>query len=239
MRISSVLILSITLLSASIGYAAQAPASTAPTQAKPASPAASSSAPAESATPSQPVPSALLKSSMDSVQQTLSGLKLDKWKGGTVRTEASANIASIQQDLQSTLPSLLTTADAAPSSVSKVLPASRNVDALYDVLLRVLVAARVSAPADQVAQLQQAASGFEKARHALGDHLQQASIAQEKQISDLQASLKVQAQSAPACPVVTPAPPPTSTPAKKATKKKPAAKPKPAPTTGTTTQPQN
>jgi hypothetical protein len=238
MRIFSLPILLITLLSASIGYAAQAPTSTAPAQAKPAAPAASSSAPAASAAPSA-LPSSLLKSSMDSVQQTLGGLKLDKWKGGTVRTEASANIASIQQDLQSTLPSLLATADAAPTSVSKVLPASRNVDALYDVLLRVLVAARVSAPADQVAQLQQAASGFEKARHALDDHLQQASVAQEKQISDLQVSLKTQAQSAPVCPVVAPPPPATSTPAKKTTKKKPAAKPKPAPTTGTTTQPQN
>ena len=214
------------VLSAGAAYAAQAP-----TQAPaPASP--PTSAPAKPATAAQAAPtapSALLKPSLDQLLQTLGGLKLDKWKGGSVRTEAAANIASIQQDLQSTLPGLLATADAAPGTVSKVLPAFRNVDAVYDVVLRVFVAAKVSAPADQIAQLQQAMGDLDKSRRALGDRVQEMSVAQEKQVVDLQASLKT--LPAPVCPVTPPAPAPAPTPAKKpvAKKKKPATTtPKPA-----------
>ena len=54
-----------------------------------------------------------------------------------MRDEAQANLRSIQKDVSTTLPALLASADSAPGSASKLLPAYRNVDALYDVLLRV------------------------------------------------------------------------------------------------------
>jgi hypothetical protein len=195
--------------------AAQAPAS--PPASQPAPATAHANAPAQQ---KPAAPSTLLQPSLDAIDQTVGALKLDKWKGGTVRTEAGASISSIQQDLHSTLPPLLQQADAAPGAVTQMLPVLRNVDALYEVLAHVYDAARVAAPGDQVDQLQQAAVGLEKARHALVDHLESAAAAQEKQVVTLQASLK--AQPVPVCPVA-PAPvetKPATAPAHKTVKKK-------------------
>lgn len=169
---------------------------------------ATQSAPAPS-----PVPSAILEPALNTVQQTVGALKLDKWKKGTVREEAGTNIDAIQRDLHGTLPSLLKTADAAPTTISKVLPVSRNVDALYDVLIHVVEGARVSAPVDQVAQLLQAMNSLEKARIALDNHLQDTAAAQEKQVADLRTTVQTQqallhaaatAPVAPLCPAPTP-----------------------------------
>ena len=173
-------------------------------------------------------PSGVLKPSLDALEQTITGLQLEKWKKGPVREEAAANISSIQRDLESTLPSLLAAADQAPGAMSKTLPVSRNVAALYDVLLRVVDSARMVAPGDQFTQLQDAMTGLEKGRHGLDDQMQDRSTTQEKQIGDLQVALKT--RPVPVCPVT---PPPAELPpAKKVVPKKrkpaaakPAAKP--------------
>jgi hypothetical protein len=212
------------------GYAAQASANGTPIQT------ASAAAPASA---SVATTSSLLQPSLDELSQTVGALKMEKWKGGSVRAEASTYVTSIQHDLQATLPPLLKEADADPSSMSKVLPVSRNIDALYDVLLRVVDGARVAAPADQVGQLAQAMTDLEKSRRALDDHLDAAAAAQEKRVVDLQVSLKT--QPVPVCPV-TPPPPAPATPARKTVKKrKPAATaPKPAnPPATTTPKPSN
>jgi len=195
-------------------------------------PAKSTPAAATSPATAAVTPSDLLQRSLEELQTTLTGLRLDKWKGGTVRTEAATNINSIQKDLQGTLPSLIATADAAPGSLSKALPVSRNLDALYDVLLRVVDGARVAGPGDQVEQLAQAIAGVEKSRLALNDHLQDMAARAEKQIVDLQAAIvKAQTPSPQACP---PIPPPAPAPVakKKVVKKKPA-----TPTPATPSQP--
>ena len=198
---------------------------------------ASNPAPAQSqpapAAPAHAKPSAQLQPALDTLRQAVDALNLEKWKKGSVRDEAATNISSIQRDLQSTLPPLLAQADASPQAVSKILPVSRNIDALYDVVLRVVDGARIAASSDQFSQLQSAMTGLDKARHTLNDGLQESAAAQEKQIGDLQVALK--SQPAPVCPVVAPPPPPP--PAKKATpkKRKPATTPKPANATPTTT----
>ncbi|WP_263358094.1 hypothetical protein [Acidicapsa ligni] len=195
-------------------------------------PAASAQAAPTGSSTAATTPSSILKPALDTLQQTLGGLNLEKWKGGTVRGEAAANISSIMRDLQSTLPALLADADQPPVTMSKSLPVSRNVDALYDVLVRVVDGSRVAAPGEQVTQLQQAMVGVEKARHALDDSLQEMASTQEKHVADLQIALKTQPM--PVCPVVTapPAPAPVKKPVKK--KRKPATTAKPA---GTTTAP--
>ena len=178
-------------------------------------------APTQPAASTASAPSALLQPALDTVLQAVGSLKLDKWKGGSIRAEANANVDSIRQDLQTSLPPLLHEADAAPGSVSKLLPVSRNIDALYDVLLRVFEASRIAAPGDQAGQLQQATESLEKARHALNTRLQENASAQEKHLRDVQAAL-AKSQAAPVCPVV-PVPACTtekSAPAHKAVRKK-------------------
>ncbi len=223
----AVLILALAF-SASTLHGVQSPAKDATTQAAPAA-----------ALP----PSGLLQPSLDSVKRTLEAVKVDKWKRGSVRDEAGANISSILHDMQSNLPPLLTSADAAPETISKTLPLSRHVDALYDVLLRVVEAARVSAPADQVATLEQTLVGLSKARLTLDDRMEETAAAQEKQIIELQSNLQKQIAANAA---VKPAPPPPAcespVPARKAKKKRaaPAKTPPQTPATApAATKPQN
>ncbi len=214
MKVTSAVLLSIISMLPAIG-AAQAPAASAP------------AAPAGAGTPSS-----LLQPALGSLQTTVASLRTDKWKSGTVRTEAAANINSIQKDIVETLPPLLSAADSAPDANSKMLPVSRNIDALYAVLLRVWDGARTAGSPDQVAQLQQAMTSLESARHALINRMEDVAEAQEKQIGTLQSTLKAQAAAVAAmpAPVAQPCTPPP--PAKKVVKKKPkpaaAATPTPA-----------
>ena len=222
-------------------YAAQTSAGTA----TPASAAAPTTAPAISV-------SAQLQPALSSVRKSVDQVRVDKWKRGNIRDEAAQNISQIERDIDVTLPPMLRDADTAPASLSKLLPISRNISALYDVLLRVVEASRVIASDDQVALLQQALVTLGNARLALGERMQTSADAVEKQVSDLRATVQSQAAkiAATPAPVALPCTPavPRST-AKKASAKKPAAgttsaKPaagtpntKPAPATSTPPKP--
>ena len=202
-----------------------------------AAPAAAPAAPPAAVNP----PSSLLKPSLSGVQDTLNNLRLDRWKKGSVRDEASDHVSSLLKDLQSNLPPLMATADAAPGSVSQTLPLMKHLDAFYDVLLRVEEAARVSAPSEQVTALQQTMLQLNQSRLALDDRLQTEAVAQEKATVDLLASVKTlqqttaqyKAQAASAA--ATPPPCKPTTPAKKRPPvKKPATN---APATNTPAKP--
>jgi BRCT domain type II-containing protein len=155
-------------------------------------------------------PSDILQRSLDEVKITVGNVRLEKWKRGSVRDEAGTNIDAIQRDLQGALPALLKEADAAPGTLTKVLPLSRNVDALYDVMVHVVEAARVVASSETVGQLQQAMTDLEKARVVLDNQIQQTADMQEKQVLDLRNTVQKQDVSlraaatplpAPKCPV--------------------------------------
>ena len=211
----------LTLLLCSVPAPHPAPAQSLPAQA------ATQSTPA--AAPAQPVPetttTALVQPATAALQQALPVLRVDKWKTSrSLRDATLANISSIQKDLDSTLPGLLSTADASPGSVSAALPVSRNLGALYDVVLRVAVIAESSAPQEQTAMLSQAMNSLESARRSLSDRLQASALASEQQVRDLQKTLASRPAPVAAAPAPQPAKPAT-TPKKK---KKPAAAAKPA-----------
>src|ERR1035437_5146578 len=178
-------------------------------------------------------PSVTLRSSTDVLKQAIGEIKVDKWKASAaIKSEAQGNVSSIQRDLESTLPPLLAAADAAPDSTSKVLPVFRNVDALYDVMLRLVAAGRLAAPNDQMSLLDQALSKLSDGRRALGEQLQANADAQEKQLIRLQAELRaVPAPAPPAASVGGPPPTPAKKKARPAAKKAPAATSQPSPTT--------
>ncbi len=166
-----------------------------------------SAGPVPAAAQSGKTTSAIMQPSLNALGQTIGTLRPEKWKAsGAVRDEAAANIVSIRQDLETILPPLLASADGAPGSVAQVLPAYRNIEALYDVLLRVAEVGRLSAPNDQAAALEEARSSLEGARRALGESVQTSALAQEQQVHNLQAAVRA-IPPAPA-PVACPAPAP-------------------------------
>lgn len=234
MQISPIALLLIIAVSGGMGYgqpAGAAPAAGPQTGPSPAK--TSDSATAKGAAAPAPInpPSSLLRPSLKVVQDMLNNLRLDRWRKGSVRDEASDHVDSLLKDMQTNLPPLLTAADAAPGSVSQAIPLVKHLDAFYDVLLRVEEAARVSAPPEQISALQQTMLQLNQSRLALDDHLAAEAAAQEKQTVDLQASVKTWQQAAAQAKAQVAAIPPPQ-PCKPATpaKKKPAVK-KPAPAT--------
>ena len=163
-------------------------------------------------TPALQPPSTLVHPALESVGRAGSAVDLNKWKGpAAVREDVDANLASMQKDLQSTLPSLLTAADSEPASASASLPVLLNMDALYAVLLRVTIASRTGAPRDQNTALEQSAVLLDSARRDLGDAIVLTARAQEKRIADLQATVEQQnARLAAAAAAPPPAPPPVT-----------------------------
>jgi hypothetical protein len=168
-------------------------------------------------------PSTVVQPSLEILKQALGAVNLEKWKASNaIRDEANTNLHSVQRDVESTLPSLLTAADSAPDSVAKTLPVFRNIDALYDVMLRLDAAGRLAAPKDQISALDQALASVSDARRALGDQLQSSAEAQETRVGRLQAALKATPPPQPPPEPVACTPPP---PKKK--KSTSSAKPKP------------
>jgi hypothetical protein len=181
------------------------------------------------------LPSAVMRPAVESLRQTLLMLRPERWKAASqVAGESAADIGSIERDLDTTLPTLLSAADAAPGSTTQMLAAYRNVDALYDVLVRVTQTAVLAAPQPQSMALQQATAAMQQSRRDLGDLLDAAVGTGERRLRDTQARLSaLQAMPPPPVPVC---PPPPAPPVKKA---KPRAKPKPklATSSATTTAP--
>jgi hypothetical protein len=174
--------------------------------------------------PGPPLPSAILQPALDTLRQNLATLRPEKWKiSGDTSQQTRSNLSSIQTDLQTTLPGLLAEADQRPDSAVQLFPAYRNIEALYDVLLRVTQVANLSAPSLQIGALQDSMEQLDKSRRELGDRLQASALRQEQQGQDLQAQLHTlqSAPPPPPCP-----PPPAPAPVKK---RKPRPKPAVAP----------
>lgn len=175
-------------------------------------------------------PSVVLRPALGSLQQAIDILRPEKWKApATITSESISDVASIQRDLGTTLPPLLTAADAAPGSATQLLPAYRNIEALYDVLVRVTQTAVLAAPDQQSAALQQATSRLQQARREFGDLLQSSAQSQDRRLHDVQAQLRtVQNTPPPPAPVCAQPPPVVK-------RAKPHAKPKPASQTAPST----
>ena len=110
----------------------------------------------------------------------------------------------MQRDLTATLPSLLSQADApagnAPPALSPSFAVFRNLDALYDVLLRVTETAALVGPASDASSLEDARAGLEDGRGKLGAWLLQSIGAQDAQIARAHAAVAPAAPAPPAVP---------------------------------------
>ena len=149
-------------------------------------------APATPAAPAPPPPAfamADLKPALADVQNAITAANLSRWKiPSDVRADTQQDVTSMQRDLSETLPGLMSAADAAPATngVHALAPAFavfRNLDALYDVLLRVSEIASVGAAANDAGSLESARAALEGGRGKLGTWLLQAIGSQDSQFA--------------------------------------------------------
>lgn len=146
-----------------------------------------------------------LRPSLANVQTAIGNLSIPRWKApADVRAAAQQDVASMQRDLNTTLPGLMAQVESQPAGAAALAPSFavfRNLDALYDVLLRVTETAALTGSSYDANSLEQARAGLEDARSQLGSWLVQSIGAQDAQIARLLA--------APASPASTAAPAPT------------------------------
>jgi hypothetical protein len=165
-----------------------------------------------------------LRPALANVQTAITNLNVGHWKApNDIRAATQQDIASMQKDLNTALPPLLAQADTAasangPAALAPAFAVFRNLDALYDVLLRVTETAGLAGSAADASNLEDARAGLEDGRAKLGAWLLQAIGAQDAQVVRLQAPAAARAPAAaPAAPnkIVVNDGPETSKPRKK------------------------
>jgi hypothetical protein len=145
---------------------------------------------------------ASLRPALANVQTAISNLNVGHWKAPSeTRSAVQQDIGSMQRDLNATLPGLMTQAEANPAALSPAFAVFRNLDALYDVLLRVTETAALAGSGSDAGSLEDARAGLEDGRAKLGGWLLQSISAQDAQIARMQAA-------ATAKPAAAPPPPP-------------------------------
>ena len=98
-----------------------------------------------------------LRPALANVQTAIGSLSVAHWKASSeTRAAIQQDVASMQRDLTTTLPGLVSQAEAAgangPAALSPAFAVFRNLDALYDVLLRVTETAALAGPASDAEQ---------------------------------------------------------------------------------------
>lgn len=144
-----------------------------------------------------------LRPALAQVGQTVNGVDPRHWKvPGDVKSAIAGDVEAIQRDLAGTLAGLLEQADAAPGSVPAQFAVYRNVDALYDTLLRVVETAELAAPREEAASLEAALSSLETVRGQLGDAIAAGAQTQQGELTVLRRAIS-SAEAAQRAPVKT------------------------------------
>lgn len=176
------------------------------------------------------------------LDNAISRLKIDKWKADTnSKRQAQSNAESIQRNLRSALPAMISGVRSAPQDLGAEFKLYRNLNALYDVVGSLTESAGAFGPKNDYEALAQQLDSLDGLRRKLGDSLEQLSASTQSQLDQLRAQVKTlqtQAANAPPPPkkvVVDDTEKPASTSKKKT--KKPAAKPSGTPSGSTTTSP--
>ncbi len=146
----------------------------------------------------QTAPTEAVRPLLTELNTAVSGLNVPKWKApGAVRNEAQDNVASIQRDISGALPGLLEQANAAPAAMGPQFAVYRNVDALYDVLLRLSETADLAAPEGEAQALEAQLGKLQAARKQLGDAIMQMAADREAELVKLRAAAQAAAAAVP------------------------------------------
>ncbi|HEX4022267.1 MAG TPA: hypothetical protein VHX63_14075 [Acidobacteriaceae bacterium] len=156
---------------------------------------AASPGPAPASTPAPaPSPSEGIRPAIPVVESAVDSLDIDHWKlPRQAKSQVESDAASIRQDLSGTLPTLLDEAKTAPMELAPQWAVVRNVDALYDVLLRVTTTATLTGSSADASLLVHAENQLSETRRDLTAQLVTAAGAQDKEVRTLHTRLETMA----------------------------------------------
>lgn len=163
---------------------------------------------------------AQLNQTSTAMQADLAKTRIERWKtDGSTKRQTQGNVESIQRNLQSALPEIVSEVNKSPEDMAASFKLYRNLDALYDVFGSVVESAGAFGSKDEFQSLSNDFGGLENGRRAMGERMQKLAGAKEDELARLRAQVKT----------LTAAPPPppkkivvddTEPPKKPATKKK-------------------
>ncbi|MBI1739529.1 MAG: hypothetical protein HY233_11715 [Acidobacteriales bacterium] len=163
-----------------------------------------------------------IRQTAQNIEGDLGKTRIEKWKADSAtKRDIQGNVESIQRNLQSALPEIITQLNNAPEDLAASFKLYRNLDALYDVFGPVVESAGAFGSKDEFQNLSNDMSSLQSARRALGERMQNLAAAKENELARLRNQLKTAQAAAP------PAPPKKiivddTEPPKKPAKKKPA-----------------
>jgi hypothetical protein len=215
-----------------LGFVAAAViAQTAPSTSPPASPA--------------PVPYASvselnqLLSQVEQMSQSTQGdfakLRIEKWKtDASTKRATEADVGSIQRNLQSALPEIITQLRSSPEDLTASFKLYRNLDALYDVFGSVVESAGAFGPREDFQLLQEDLGALERSRRSMADRLESLATTKESELTRLRTEVRtLQAAQQPASPPKKVVIDDTEPPKKTTKKKSPTKSTKPPSSTST------
>lgn len=169
-----------------------------------------------------------LEQASQAAQLDLAKLRVEKWKtdSGTKR-QAQGNVESIQRNLQTALPEIISELRTSPESLTSTFKLYRNLDALYDVFESVAESAGAFGSKDEFQSLENDVNAFEKERRSVAERMEALAGAKESEVTRLRAALQTAQANTPATPPKKTVIDDTAPVKKPAAKKKAAPKPSP------------
>ncbi|MHB1937749.1 MAG: hypothetical protein ACYCOR_14340 [Acidobacteriaceae bacterium] len=148
-------------------------------------------APSSEAATLYPALSESLRPALEQAGNSVGQIQIDRWKlSKSWKTQLQSDADSITYDLSRQLPALFHQAQASPTALDAQLNVIQNVDALYDVLVRLTMAADMTGKKADAAMLDGALQRLEAARKAATAQLVSAAAAQHRQLLQLQARME-------------------------------------------------
>jgi peptidoglycan hydrolase CwlO-like protein len=142
-----------------------------------------------------------LQQATQSIQTTLGKMRVDKWKtDNNNKRQAEANVESIQRNLQSALPEIVTQLRSAPEDMRATFKLYRNLDALYDVMVSVTELAGAFGSKDDFQSLSNDISSIENTRRGLADRMDSLTGSKEAEMERLRNQVRALQASIPATP---------------------------------------
>ena len=132
-----------------------------------------------------------LEQASQATQADLTKLRIEKWKmDSNYKKQVLGNTESVQRNLQSALPEIITQLRNSPEDLSATFKLYRNLDALYDVLGSIAESAGAFGSKDEFQSLSNDLNAIERNRRTLGERLETLSASKETELSQLRNQIK-------------------------------------------------
>ena len=119
----------------------------------------------------------------------MASLRIGRWKmDSESREQAQTNADSVQRNLTSALPTLISAARSNPQNVNAIFKLYRNLNVLYEVMASLTEAAGATGPKQDFESLSGQTSTLEDARRNLADYLDSLTAQKEAELAKLHSS---------------------------------------------------